>query len=556
MAFCSYKCKLMSADGATFIRTIKLSVPVAIADGEGAGLYNWVLDNGTGFNRIFDSVVEGGTHTWFPSPDVTILGNPNFSYVLDASVAFGVVVTNAFALSNGLDCRLVFNNGSFIYLKADTSSGATCFSFYYCLEGTVNPTSSYIARVDSDSTFKYSGSQSVPMPIFNENGTFTDWTLRGMHYVFNKSQSGPYMVSLGQHLQRWSNVNMSDWYNGIIPVDDNEPYPEIPSSGPSGPSEGVGLPTSDEIEIPGLPTFSVTDTGFVTLFNPTMTQVKNLADYMWNGLFDINNFKKIFADPMDCILGFNMVPVAVPSGAAANINIGNLVTSVTMNVATSQWVEVDCGSIDIGLPYGSYLDFSPYTKFSIYLPYIGTCELSADDVAGEVLTLKYHVDALSCACVAYLKCGNHVLYQWTGSCGYSIPVTQNDFSRMIMAIANIAAAGIGGAVVGGAGAAIMNAGAAAAKNVSALKPEVHRSGAIGSSAGLMGEQTPYLIIEIPQACKPEKQYHYTGYPGFITVTVGDLTGYAEFEEIILSGIGCTEEERSMIESLCKGGIYV
>ena len=350
--------------------------------------------------------------------------------------------------------------------------------------------------------------------------------------------------------------NLSTFFTGLEPIDEDDPYQDIPDSTPSGPAEGSGIPSSDPVDFPALPTFSVTDTGFVTLFNPTMAQVKNLADYMWNGLFDVNTFKKIFADPMDCILGFNMVPVAVPSGSAANINIGNIVTSVTMNIATSQWVELDCGSINIGLPYGSYLDFSPYTKFSIYLPYIGTFDLSTDDVAGNTLSLKYHVDTLSCSCVAYLKCGDHVLYQWTGACGYSIPVTQNDFSRMIMSIISIAAAGVGGAVTGGAGAAIMNAGASAAKNVMNLKPDVHRSGAIGSGAGLMGGQTPYLIIEIPNACKPKKQYHYTGYPGFITTTVGDLTGYAEFENVILDGVACTEEERSIIDGLLKGGVYI
>ena len=416
---------------------------------------------------------------------------------------------------------------------------------------TVNGTMTYNHLVGSNYTF-------YTFPWYNAaRNRFETWEFEYSDY------SNKFFIPGGKYEPKQeTNVPSSDVLNWIAHMpepadfDPNDPYIDIPDSTPSGPAEGVGLPTSDAVDIPSLPTFSVTDTGFVTLFNPTMAQVKALADYMWNGLFDINNFKKIFADPMDCILGFNMVPVAVPSGSAMNINIGNILTSVSMNVATSQWVELDCGSIDIGLPYGSYLDFSPYTKFSIYLPYIGTCELSADDVAGKMLTLKYHVDALSCACVAYLKCGNHVLYQWTGSCGYSIPVTQNDFSRMIMGMISVAAAGIGGAVVGGASAAIVNAGASAAKNVSGLKPEVHRSGAIGSSAGLMGGQTPYLIIEIPNACKPSRQYHYTGYPGFITVKVGDLSGYAEFEEIILDGIGCTEEERSMIESLCKGGIYI
>lgn len=374
--------------------------------------------------------------------------------------------------------------------------------------------------------------------------TTSGWTINTFGYpcLLNTSTFGP----------AWGQA----FFLGLQPVDEDDPYQDIDDSAPSGPAEGSGIPESDPIDFPSLPSFSVTDTGFITLFNPTMTQVKNLADYMWNGLFDVNTFKKLFADPMDCILGFNMVPVPVPAGAAANINIGNIITSVSMNVATAQWVEVDCGSIDIGLPYGSYLDYSPYTKFSIYLPYIGTCDLSTDDVAGKVLTLKYHVDVLSCSCVAYLKCGNHVLYQWTGACGYSIPITQNDFSRMIMSIISIAAAGIGGAVTGGAGAAIMNAGASAAKNVMNLKPEVHRSGTIGSGAGLMGGQTPYLIIEIPNACKPKKQYHYLGYPGFITTTIGDISGYAEFESVILDGIGCTSEERQMIESYCSGGIYV
>lgn len=394
--------------------------------------------------------------------------------------------------------------------------------------------------------------------------TINNYTLKS--FTFAANQDGTLGVyGEGNNFSPVSTALAQAFWEGTEPIDTDDPYMDIPDSEPSGPAEGTGIPESDPVDFPALPTFSVTDTGFITLFNPTMAQVKNLADYMWNGLFDVNTFKKIFADPMDCILGFNMVPVAVPSGSAANINIGNIVTSVTMNIATSQWVELDCGSIDIGLPYGSYLDYSPYTKFSIYLPYIGTFDLSTDDVAGNVLSLKYHVDVLSCSCVAYLKCGNHVLYQWTGACGYSIPVTQNDFSRMIMTIISIAAAGVGGAVTAGAagagmvgmlGGAAKGAGESAAKNVMGLKPDVHRSGAIGSGAGLMGGQTPYLIIEIPNACKPKKQYHYTGYPGFITTTVGALSGYAEFESVILDGIGCTEEERGIIENLLMGGVYV
>lgn len=348
------------------------------------------------------------------------------------------------------------------------------------------------------------------------------------------------------------------WLGDYEPVtpDPNDPYDEIDSSTPSGPAAGEGIPATDEIDIPSLPSVSVTDTGFVTLFNPTLAQVKDLADYMWAGLFDINTFRKIFADPMDCILGFNLLPVAIPDGGTGTVTVGNISTGISMTKASGQWVEVDCGSIAVPEPYGSYLDWAPYVKVSLYLPYIGTVELSTDDVMGRELTLKYHVDVLSCSCVAYLKCGPDVLYQFTGSCGYSIPVTSENFRQMISSIVTMTAT-LGGAIAGGITApAAIAAGASTAQNVMNSKPEVHRSGAIGSSAGIMGIQKPFLIMEIPKACKPSKQYHYLGYPSFVTVQLSGLSGYTEFDSIILSGISCTETERRMIEDICKGGIYL
>lgn len=349
------------------------------------------------------------------------------------------------------------------------------------------------------------------------------------------------------------------WYAEVEPnaIDTDDPYQNIPDSQPSGPADATGIPGNDPVDIPNLPTVAVSDTGFVTLFNPTLAQVKDLADYMWNGLFDVNNLRKLFADPMDCILGFNMLPVAIPNSGPAAVTVGNISTGVSMNKATSQWVELDCGTLDIGDAFGNYLSYAPYTKFSMYLPYIGIVELSTDDVVGKTLALKYHIDVLSCACVAYLKCGPSVLYQFTGSCGYSIPINGNDFRTTIASIVSIAAT-IGGAVATGGltAPAAVAVTASTVNNVMNSKPQIHRSGAIGSSAGILGIQKPYLIVEYPNPCKPKKQYHFTGYPSFVTVKLSDITGYAAFEEILIEGVPCTEEEQAMIKNLCKGGIFL
>ena len=361
-----------------------------------------------------------------------------------------------------------------------------------------------------------------------------------------------------------SSTLAAKFWGAVTPIDEDDPYQDIPDSEPSGPAQGTGIPANDPVDFPGLPTVSASDTGFITLYNPTLAQVKSLADYMWTGLFDLATYKKIFADPMDCILGFNMLPVAIPHGTAKSVTVGNISTGVQMDPATSQWVEVDCGSINMDDAFGSYLSYAPYTKVSLYLPYIGTVELSTDDVIGKTISLKYHVDCLSCSCVAYLKCGTSVLYQFTGACGYSIPVNGNDFRSTIGSIVSIAAS-IGGAVAtGGMTAPLTGAkvaagfasGAGIASNVMNAKPEIHRSGAIGSSAGIMGLQKPYLIVEYPNPCKPKKQYHYIGYPSFVTVKLGDLSGFASFENVILDGIECTDEERQIILAMCQEGIYL
>lgn len=578
----TFKVKVFSGDGQTFLRNILLHIPAATADGRSqvTSYFNYYTSGTTAFSTVLEQLRGQSYCKVLLDEASTMLSVGPFARYASLAGASNVIDVPRFfspSPAQGQSVRLVFNNESYIimtmtqYVDSGYDETVKLKFEYFLPDGTSQgsiTTGEITGRYDEPNPcggfFIF-----FPMALPNTAGVFTDTFLRcplgdtgaipsrmgGTYFNENYTISGSIGPTSYTPAES-STIDLTHFIDGVIPVDTDDPYQDIENSTPSGPAEGVGIPSSDPVDIPGLPTFSATDTGFITLFNPTLSQVKALADYMWNGLFDVNNLRKIVADPMDCILGFNMLPVAIPSSGSGDVCIGNIISSVSMDIASSQWVEVDCGQLDLGLPYGSYLDFSPYTKYSIYLPYIGTCDLSADDVAGKVLTLKYHVDVLSCSCVAYLKCGDSVLYQWTGSCGYSIPVTQNDFSRMIMAIIGVATATIGGAVVGGAGMALTRGVESAAKNVMGLKPDVHRSGAIGSSAGLMGGQTPYLILEVPKACKPAKQYHYLGYPSFTTVKLGDVSGRQDFESVILDGIPCTEEERDMIAAACQGGIYL
>lgn len=311
--------------------------------------------------------------------------------------------------------------------------------------------------------------------------------------------------------------------------------------------------TSTPIQIPGLPSISASSTGFISLYNPSLSQLNQLASYLWSDLFDVNGWKKLFANPMDAILGLSIVPVAVPSGGTREVKVGNIGTGISLTVASSQFVKVDCGSIDVNEYWGAYLDYEPYTQAQIFLPYIGTRPISVDDIMGKSVSVVYHVDILTGACCCFVKCGDSVLYTYNGQCSIPIPITGANYTSVVNGVISIAAS-VGSLVATGGSSAPTAIPAIASSAVNQMKPQVEKSGSISGSAGVLNMQTPYLILIRPRQALPSKQNEFIGYPSLITVQLTELKGYTEVQSIHLENIPATQEELAEIESLLKGGV--
>lgn len=352
-------------------------------------------------------------------------------------------------------------------------------------------------------------------------------------------------------------TSLAEFFSGATaseepPTPSTDPYSkggESETGGGTGDFDGA----SDSIDIPSLPSVSAASAGFITLFNPTNAQLNSLASYMWSDLFDVDSFRKIFANPMDAVLGLSIVPVAVPSSGTAEVRVGNISTGVSMNVASSQFVTVDCGTINVNEYWGAYLDYEPFTKAEIYLPYIGTHPIAVDDIMGKAVRVVYHVDVLSGACVAYVKCGSSVLYNFIGQCSASIPITGNDWTNVVNGVLNIAGA-IGTMVATGGAAAPLALGEIASTAVNSMKPSVEKSGAMGGTGGLMGIQKPYLVLTRPRQAVPKNQNKYTGYPSYINRKLSDLRGYTEIDSIHIEGVYATEQEYAELDALLKSGV--
>ena len=334
---------------------------------------------------------------------------------------------------------------------------------------------------------------------------------------------------------------------------DSDPY--NPNGQPAG--GGGENQNSDEMQDETLPTISASDTGFVTLYKPSISQMNALASYMW-GTLDLEVFKKIFANPMDVILGLSILPGIVPSGGSSTVKVGNIDTGISMTKVGNQYVKFNCGSVAIKKKWGAFLDYSPFTKAFIYLPFIGVQPIDADEIMGKTVSVSYNIDVLSGGCCAFIKVDNTTLYSYIGQCACSVPVTSRDWSTMINGvlgavssvtgtIGNIASGNVAGAVSGIA---------SVAQNVMGAKPSYQRSGSMGGMGGMMGIKTPYIIIERPVQAVPGYQNQIIGYPSFITRLIGDFKGYTEIEQCHLENIPCTKDELNEIESILKSGVIL
>ena len=399
-------------------------------------------------------------------------------------------------------------------------------------------------------------------------GHYTDGVLDKLYYVSIRStlsSSTTIEIRASSVSAGVATLNFLNELEGVEPDPpaDTDPYADGGYSGTGGGGGNFDL-HNDSVDFPSLPTLTAVSTGLVSIYAPTISQLNSLATFLWNAnATSVDWWKKLIANPLDLILGLSIVPVAVPTGATQNIKVGLIDTGVSVTKAASQFVSVDCGSVTIQKNCGgSALDFSPFTKFSLYLPFIGTRTISCDDIMGRTVQVKYNIDLLSGACTAMVKITggpednvlDAVMYQYSGACAISIPLTGETFTNMITSTIQLAAS-IGATVATGGAASGITA-ASAANSLMSMKPIIERAGGVSGAAGQLGVMVPYLIAEVPRQSVPANCNTFTGYPSNIKATLGDVTGYTEVEKIFLQGIEATQAELDELETILKGGFII
>ena len=386
-------------------------------------------------------------------------------------------------------------------------------------------------------------------------------------------QDGKYYVMKYGYNFMSANKNPSDlqlvldYIQGAVIPD--FPYTDTDTAGGDGNQDN----TSDEITIPDAPgdvDAQVRGQGMVGVYEITKSASVLLCDFLYNNNVFNTMVKKLYNNPVDAIMDYFYIPIKPKINTSGHIGLCGMDTGISANIVSSMYTTFDFGTLNIEEYYGNFLDYEPYTKLSIYLPFIGIREINANLYMNGSLHILYRVDVMTGCFVCYLEVTQNT--QWgirkqmvnsfSGSMAIHLPLTNISNTMMTQSFIT----GISGVASGATQIALGNPTGIvkAGTGLASMAGSSYMGGTsletvsrYDGNIGFLGVMYPYLIIERPVANIPMQYGKYAGYTSFIDRKLADMKGYTQVFEIHLDGTsGMTDEEKTEMEKILKEGIYI
>lgn len=413
-----------------------------------------------------------------------------------------------------------------------------------------------------------------------------DYYSGGYHYSF--------LEGTVIDIEQWSKY--MDQQNPDLDFSEWETLTESPEAGPPSESGGYGgygdggsITDSDSIGWPSDPTVSAASLGFINMYSPSAAGLSGLGaeifpdfgfdfvvDPTGNTVIDailnacgafvdiFNQVPKMFEVFMnsrliDYVQDCHVVPCVPTTTTAAHIKLGYRELDTMAPVITNEYVNVDCGSISLTEFYKMFIDYQPYTRAKLFLPFVGFVPLEPEYWQSGSISVKYKFNVYDgsfiCGVMAspnakVSKMSSSMIAQYAGTAIVHLPLTGLNYSSMVAGL------------VGGAGAMVSaisqgnpTAAATAALNTAVSSPQVMSSNSYTASAAFLGIRKPFLIIERSVSHFPMKYSHDVGLPSKITTALSAASGFTTVGEVDLSGMGASSEEKAAIRALLASGVY-
>lgn len=389
----------------------------------------------------------------------------------------------------------------------------------------------------------------ITWPNVQSDGTVTDLIYVPVPWVNATSPLDNHPVT-GEYTQAQPTINpataspdmlqyLTDFLQDLLPT-------QQPPTNPTDTGEG-------STPVPVAPTGQASS--LWKIYHPTQAQVDQFGAWLWSPSF-VDQIAKIFNNPMESIIGLHKVYASPIDAGTSTIHVGYLDSGVNSAYIEQQYIDVDCGSIDLYEQFGNVLDYTG-TAVKLYLPFIGIVSLGVAEVMRSSINISYGVDVLTGACLARVtisRDGNDaIMYQYAGNCAVQYPVSSGSYMGIVSSIIGVAGS-VAATVASGGSVAPLAIGAAGA--AFGAHTTVQNSGSFSGNAGAMGGKTPYLIIERVQSALADDFASFEGYPANQNVRIGDCSGYIECATVHILSVNATDDELTEINNLLLSGVIV
>ena len=289
-----------------------------------------------------------------------------------------------------------------------------------------------------------------------------------------------------------------------------------------------------------------------TTYAMNESNLKAMGQKLWDASF-IENIKLVNNSPIENILSVKSFPFPITGGAETSVVLGNVDMGVNGNKIPSTFIpRKTIGTFTVPKKFSGHLEWlNWHTVVTCYLPYIGFVELETKQILDKSVTLKYIYDVITGVCTACFYANNIEIAKYSGTIAIDIPITASNRAQVEAGYIRSALGALGSLAAGNLlGAAANGFGALTAHNSFTTK------GSPSPSCDGFDEQKAFIIIDYPVYQEPTNFGHEYGYPCNLSLTLGNLSGFTQLQNVDVTGLAITENEREELKSLLESGIYL
>ena len=279
-------------------------------------------------------------------------------------------------------------------------------------------------------------------------------------------------------------------------------------------------------------------------------ELKKLSQFLWSSGF-LDNILLVNNSPIENIISLKaLIGTVAATGTSQSLVLGNVTTTANA-VPCNESIVINVGSVTLPRKYNNFLDFEPYTKVQIYLPFYGCAMLDSSLVIGRTITIKYIIDVITATAKIKIIHADKTLYEFKTTCGSDLPITSSNRASVEMGYLS-SGVGMGVSLASG------NIIGAIASGLSMAQSQYHSttSGNVSGVLNFHDSRMITVLVDRPVYTELRNFNKTHGRVCNLSKTLRDLRGFTKCAENIQIPFNCLDEERTMIIEQLVNGVII